>query len=63
MSMISGSAVDLLQSYHGLGKPIQCHHPLVIGGPQTPKKVRTNGKEGDMLNVGIVFGMISNDFR
>ena len=46
-----------------LGNQIKRHDTLVVCGPQTAEKDSGNGEERDVLNVGVVFGVICDHYQ
>lgn len=53
--------LNSLQADHCPAKRVKRHDAFVIRRPQAAEKVLCNGKEWDMLNIGIVFGMIRDN--
>jgi hypothetical protein len=51
----------VLDGNHEFGECVKSHDSFVVGRPQTSEEMFRDGKEGDMLNIGIVLGVISDE--
>lgn len=51
----------VLNGDHEFGEGVESHDPLVIGRPETGEELFRDGKEGYVLDIGVVFRVIGDE--